>query len=162
MAGKRARESGLAVTVVATARPGDAEMAARIRRHRNERPTDWTVVEEPIVLAATLRTHARRDRCLLVDCLTLWLSNLLHAGEANGGAGLFARERRALLETLPGLPGYIILISNEVGMGVVPKGALTRRFCDEAGRLHQDLAQLCDRVTLVAAGLPLALKGDAA
>jgi adenosylcobinamide kinase/adenosylcobinamide-phosphate guanylyltransferase len=162
LAGRRANESGLAVTVVATAQPGDAEMAARIRQHRKGRPADWTVVEEPIALAATLQMHAARDRCLLVDCLTLWLSNLLHAGEDNDDDGLFARERHALLEALPGLPGHIILISNEVGMGVVPMGALTRRFCDEAGRLHQDLAQLCDRVTLVAAGLPLALKGDVA
>lgn len=162
LAERRARESGLPVTYVATAQPGDAEMAVRIRRHREGRPADWTVIEEPLALAAILQAHAARDRCLLVDCLTLWLSNLLHASENGADDALFARERRALLDTLPGLPGRIILISNEVGMGVVPLGALTRCFCDEAGRLHQDLARLCDRVTLMAAGLPLALKGDAA
>jgi adenosylcobinamide kinase/adenosylcobinamide-phosphate guanylyltransferase len=154
LAERRARESGLRVTFVATGAPGDAEMAGRIRRHQAKRPADWGLVEEPLALAATLRAHAAPDRCLLVDCLTLWLSNLLHADDTQ----CLARERQALLDALPTLPGHIILVSNEVGFGVVPMGELTRRFCDEAGRLHQDLAKLCDRVTLVAAGLPLELK----
>lgn len=154
LAEQRARESGLHVTFVATGAPDDAEMAERIRRHRAKRPADWGLVEEPLTLAAALRAHAAPDRCLLVDCLTLWLSNLLHADDAQ----CFARERQALLDALPALPGHVILVSNEVGFGVVPMGELTRRFCDEAGRLHQDLARLCDRVTLVAAGLPLVLK----
>lgn len=154
LAERHARESGLRVTFVATGAPGDAEMAERIRRHRTKRPVDWGLVEEPLALAAALRAHAAPDRCLLVDCLTLWLSNLLHADDAQR----FTRERQALLDMLPALPGHIILVSNEVGLGVVPMGELTRRFCDEAGRLHQDLAKLCDRVTLVAAGLPLVLK----
>ena len=105
---------------------------------------------------ATLARHAAADRCLLVDCLTLWLSNLLI--DAEGAA--FERERDALLDTLPGLPGEILLVSNEVGCGVVPMGELSRRFVDEAGRLHQALAERCGRVVFVAAGLPLALKGS--
>ncbi len=154
LAERRARESGLRVIFVATGAPGDAEMAERIRRHQANRPADWELAEEPLALAAALRAHAAPDRCLLVDCLTLWLSNLLHADDTQR----FARERQALLDTLPASPGHVILVSNEVGLGVVPMGELTRRFCDEAGRLHQDLAKLCDRVTLVAAGLPLVLK----
>ncbi len=154
LAEQRARESGLRVTFIATGAPGDAEMAERIRHHQTKRPADWGLVEEPLALGAALRAHAASDRCLLVDCLTLWLSNLLHADDPQ----CFARERQALLGTLPALPGDVILVSNEVGFGVVPMGELTRRFCDEAGRLHQDLAKLCDRVTLVAAGLPLVLK----
>jgi len=94
-----------------------------------------------------------------VDCLTLWLTNLLPDDDVVEPRSLFERERDALLETLPELPGHIILVSNEVGCGVVPLGALTRRFVDEAGFMHQSLAKLCDRVTLVAAGLPLTLKG---
>lgn len=154
LAQQRAGQSRLAVTYIATARALDEEMAARIARHRSARPAAWTLVEEPLRLAATLQAHAAAERCLLVDCLTLWLSNLLAEGEAR-----LALEKQALLETLPGLPGHIILVSNEVGQGIVPGNALARRFCDEAGRLHQALAALCERVTLTVAGLPLPLKG---
>jgi adenosylcobinamide kinase/adenosylcobinamide-phosphate guanylyltransferase len=112
-------------------------------------------VEEPLALAHALHVHARAERCVLVDCLTLWLSNLLGADDEQR----FAQERAALLDVLPGLPGTIVLVSNEVGLGVVPMGALSRRFVDEAGRLHQSLAACCERVLFVAAGLPLALKG---
>jgi adenosylcobinamide kinase/adenosylcobinamide-phosphate guanylyltransferase len=100
-----------------------------------------------------LQRYAAADTCILVDCLTLWLTNLLLAGD-----NIFMRERDALLNTLPQLTGDILLVSNEVGMGIVPLDPLSRRFVDEAGRLHQQLAQLCDAVTLVAAGLPLILK----
>ncbi|MDD5241096.1 MAG: bifunctional adenosylcobinamide kinase/adenosylcobinamide-phosphate guanylyltransferase [Sulfuricella sp.] len=154
LAERLAHESGLAVTYVATATAGDAEMAGRIAHHRERRPAEWSMVEEPRHLAAALQGAAAPGHCLLVDCLTLWLNNVI-ADEA-----LFQHERTALLEALPGLPGRVILVSNEVGMGIVPLGELTRRYCDEAGRLHQGLAQLCDRVTLVAAGLPLILKGN--
>ena len=153
LAERYAAESGLAVVYVATATAGDAEMAGRIAHHRERRPAGWGLVEETQRLAAALHNNAAADRCLLVDCLTLWLNNVI-ADEA-----LFRQERAALLDTLPGLPGRVILVSNEVGMGIVPMGELTRRYCDEAGRLHQDLAQLCGRVTFVAAGLPLVLKG---
>jgi len=154
LAERLAGESGLAVVYIATATAGDAEMAVRITHHRERRPAEWELKEEPRYLASALKDSAASDRCLLVDCLTLWLNNVI-ADEA-----LFQQERSALLETLPGLPGRVILVSNEVGMGIVPLGELTRRYCDEAGRLHQDLAQLCDKVTFVAAGLPLILKGN--
>ncbi|KQX97447.1 adenosylcobinamide kinase/adenosylcobinamide phosphate guanyltransferase [Rhodanobacter sp. Root480] len=143
------------VVYIATAQARDGEMAERIAHHRTRRPADWLCVEEPLALAEVLRQHARADRCVLVDCLTLWLSNLL--GDAD--ASRFERERAALLDTLPQLPGEILLVSNEIGMGVVPLGELSRRFVDEAGRLHQALAAMCDRVIFVAAGLPLTLKG---
>lgn len=143
------------VTYIATARVGDDEMAARIAHHRARRPASWACVEAPTALAAALALHAAEGRCLLVDCLTLWLSNLLIDAEGR----MFERERDALLAVLPTLPGDILLVGNEVGCGIVPMGELSRRFVDEAGRLHQALAQVCDRVVFVAAGLPLALKG---
>jgi adenosylcobinamide kinase/adenosylcobinamide-phosphate guanylyltransferase len=175
-----AEQSGLAVTVIATGQAGDAEMAARIARHRAERPPHWRTVEQPLHLAAALRQAAGPGsaepprshllaaprggampalgrpgvgQCVLVDCLTLWLMNLLEAGET-----VFARERAALLETLPTLSGEILLVANEVGLGVIPLGELSRRFVDEAGWLNQDIARLSKSVTFVAAGLPLALK----
>lgn len=150
-----ARASGLPVTVIATATAGDAEMAARIAAHRAQRDASWQVVEEPQRLAATLAAAAGPGRLVFVDCLTLWLCNLL----VDGNEDVLTRERDALLALLPTLPGTLILIGNETSMGVVPLGALTRRFCDVAGSLHQALAQHCDRVLLTIAGLPLALKG---
>ncbi|KZC15886.1 adenosylcobinamide kinase/adenosylcobinamide phosphate guanyltransferase [Rhodanobacter sp. FW510-R12] len=155
LAERLALASGRAVVYIATAQARDGEMVERIAHHRARRPLAWACVEEPLALADVLRQRARADRCLLVDCLTLWLSNLL--GDAD--ASCFERERAALLDTLPQLPGEILLVSNEVGMGVVPMGELSRRFVDEAGRLHQALAAVCDRVIFVAAGLPLTLKG---
>ena len=154
LAERTASESARAVEDVATAQARDGEMAARIAHHRERRPPHWFCIEEPLALANVLRDHARDDRCVLVDCLTLWLSNLLGDGDATR----FARERDALLDALPTLPGEILLVSNEVGLGVVPMGELSRRFVDEAGRLHQQIAQRCERVLFVAAGLPLTLK----
>ncbi|CAI8764402.1 bifunctional adenosylcobinamide kinase/adenosylcobinamide-phosphate guanylyltransferase [Methylococcus capsulatus] len=151
---QRARLSGLDVAYVATAVAGDAEMAARIGGHRARRPPSWPTVEEPLALAASLEANAGPGRFILVDCLTLWLSNLLAEGEE-----VFRRERQALLQVLPGLPGRICLVSNEVGQGIVPLNPLARRFVDEAGWLHQELAVLCDRVVWVVAGLPHVLKG---
>ncbi len=150
---RQAATAGLHVLYLATAQAGDAEMSERIAHHRADRPTDWGLVEEPLALASALQTHAAPDRCLLVDCLTLWLSNLLDAGDDRLDA-----ETRALLNTLPNLPGQVLLVSNEVGQGIVPINPLARRFRDEAGRLHQAVARLCGRVTLVVAGLPLTLK----
>ncbi|KQZ66557.1 MULTISPECIES: bifunctional adenosylcobinamide kinase/adenosylcobinamide-phosphate guanylyltransferase [unclassified Lysobacter] len=145
------------VVYIATAQARDGEMAARVAHHRERRPAHWRTHEEPLALATALREHARDGRCVLVDCLTLWLSNLL--GDERDPAR-YDIEREALLQTLPSLPGEIVLVSNEVGLGVVPMGELTRRFVDEAGRLHQTLGTRCERVLFVAAGLPLALKGD--
>jgi adenosylcobinamide kinase/adenosylcobinamide-phosphate guanylyltransferase len=156
LAQERARESGRQVVVVATAVAGDDEMAARIAAHRAERPPQWRVVEEPVALASALVREAAADRCLLVDCLTLWLGNLLTDDAL--GPSAFERERAVFLEALPALPGRVLLVSNEVGLGIVPVNALARRFRDEAGRLNQDLACLCDRVVLTVAGLPQILK----
>ena len=152
-----AAASGLEVVYLATAQSFDGEMAARIAHHRGSRPAHWQCVEEPIALAATLQAVAAPGRCVLVDCLTLWLSNLL----GHPDSAMFAREREALLATLGQLPGQLVLVSNEVGQGIVPLGELTRRFVDEAGRLHQALALQCERVVFVVAGLPMVLKGEA-
>lgn len=157
LAERLARESRLQVIYVATATAGDEEMGRRIDAHRHRRPAEWITVEEPVRLAGALAAYARHDRCLLVECLTLWLTNLL----CDAGAEALPREREALLAALPGLPGRVILVGNETGLGVIPADALSRRYCDEAGTLHQRLAALCDRVILTVAGLPLALKGPA-
>lgn len=154
LAEEHALASGMAVTFIATATAGDEEMRHRIVQHQGRRPSDWTLVEEPLALAAALRTHAAPYRCLLVDCLTLWLTNLLCGTDPNR----LQSERDSLLAVLPNLPGHIILVGNETGMGIVPQGELTRRFCDEAGILNQELARRCNRVVLTVAGLPLVLK----
>jgi adenosylcobinamide kinase/adenosylcobinamide-phosphate guanylyltransferase len=153
-AGELARAHGGAVTVIATGAARDPEMAARIEAHRASRPPQWAVVEEPLHLAAALRAAAAPGRVIIVDCLTLWLSNLLCFEDGDA----LRRESASLIETLPALGADCILISNEVGFGIVPVNALARRFGDEAGALHQRLAALCDRVVLTVAGLPLALK----
>ncbi|GAB2575056.1 bifunctional adenosylcobinamide kinase/adenosylcobinamide-phosphate guanylyltransferase [Dyella jejuensis] len=158
LAEQLAAVSGKERVYIATAQAGDAEMAARIAHHRARRSAQWRCVEEPLRLADALREHARADRCLLVDCLTLWLSNVL--GDADPAC--FPRQRASLLEALHGLPGETLMVSNEVGLGVVPMGELTRRFVDEAGRLHQSIAAASERVLFVAAGLPLVLKGTLA
>ncbi|NWG30200.1 MAG: bifunctional adenosylcobinamide kinase/adenosylcobinamide-phosphate guanylyltransferase [Rhodocyclaceae bacterium] len=150
-AAQRAEATRLPVVYLATAQALDEEMRERIAHHRAERPDAWRTVEEPLALAAALAREAAPGRCLLVDCLTLWLSNLLLAGREE--------EIEALIAALPALPGALILVSNEVGWGIVPENALARRFRDEQGRLNQRIAQLADRVTLIAAGLPLVLKG---
>lgn len=155
LAEERALASGLEVTYVATSQPQDSEMSARVAHHRARRPAAWGLVEEPLALAAALQRQADPRRVLLVDCLTLWLTNLLLAEEGRH----LDREIESLLALLPRLPGYTLLVSNETGMGVVPLGELTRRYVDEAGRLHQALAALSDRVTLCVAGLPMTLKG---
>lgn len=150
-----AAESGLAVTYIATSQALDGEMSARIAHHRQRRPVHWSLVEEPLQLARVLREQAAPQRCLLVDCLTLWLTNLLMLDDATR----LAEARDALLECLPELPGRIILVSNETGLGVVPLGELTRRYVDEAGWLHQAVADRAQRVTFMVAGLPMTLKG---
>lgn len=170
LAEERAQASGLAVTYIATAEPatsaGDPEMVRRIAKHQAQRPAEWGLIEEPLRLAATLKSQAAPDRLLLVDCLTLWLSNLLFQGKAaqQAEAGqdvdcpLLTHETQSLIEVLPTLPGRVMLVSNEVGLGIVPLGALTRLYVDEAGRLNQRVAKVADRVTFVVAGLPMELK----
>lgn len=142
------------ITLIATARILDEEMAARIEAHRACRPSDWIVVEEPTQLATALIANANPTRTVIVDCLTLWLTNLLCGEDPRA----LARESARLLEVFPTLPGHCVLVTNEVGFGVTPANALARRFTDEAGTLHQKLAAMCDCVVLMAAGLPLTVK----
>jgi adenosylcobinamide kinase/adenosylcobinamide-phosphate guanylyltransferase len=164
-----AHASGKEVIYVATSRAGDSEMATRIVHHRERRPGHWRTVEEELALAAVLREHCAPQRLLLVDCLTLWLSNLMFCdGRAWPDVGevalseRFHQERAALLELLDaGLDGDVVFVSNEVGMGIVPWGAVSRCFADEAGRLNQAVAARADHAVFVAAGLPLVLKGSA-
>ncbi len=137
---------------VATAEPGDAEMAERIAQHRARRGTRWATIEEPLDLVGALERASGSDTAVLVDCLTLWLSNLLGDGRDVG------RETRRLVEVLPHLDGAVVLVSNEVGLGVVPANALARAFIDHAGRLHQAVARVAQSVVFMAAGLPLSLK----
>lgn len=158
---QRAEATGRPVCFIATAQANDAEMAARIARHQAERPAHWTTIEAPLELAGAI--HAAGAGCIVVDCLTLWLSNCL----CQTDPAAFAGQRAALLATLAArrsLEGKnsadLILVSNETGLGIVPLGELTRRFVDEAGWLNQDIAQLADEVVFVAAGLPLILKGN--
>ena len=157
LAEKLATDSALNVTYIATSQPLDGEMNARIAHHRERRPSEWGLIEEPIELARVLKENATPNHCLLVDCLTLWLTNLLMLEDPDR----LNLEREALLQTLATLSGEIIFVSNETGLGVVPLGELTRRYVDEAGWLHQALAERCQRVVLTVAGLPLTLKGTA-
>jgi len=161
LAEELAERSGHEVIYIATAEAGhsiqDREMVERIRHHQLQRPSHWQTIEEPIRLAERLSDLASEKRTILVDCLTLWLTNLLAGEEIDEER--FISEREKLFELLPRLPGEIILVSNEVGLGIVPMGELTRRFCDESGRLNQQVAKVCDRVTFMAAGLPMILKG---
>ncbi|WP_053147369.1 bifunctional adenosylcobinamide kinase/adenosylcobinamide-phosphate guanylyltransferase [Pseudomonas sp. Pf153] len=157
LAEKLAADTGLPVTYIATSQPLDGEMNERVACHRQRRPVHWSLVEEPLALARVLRENAGHGQCLLVDCLTLWLTNLLMLDDPQQ----LDTEREALLDDVASLPGEIIFVSNETGMGVVPLGELTRRYVDEAGWLHQALAERCQRVVLTVAGLPLTLKGSA-
>lgn len=147
-----AQKSGLEVVYIATARAEDDEMARRIEKHRSGRPASWTVIEEPLELASALKEVSSSGRCVIVDCLTLWLANL---------EGISETERAVRIEAfcgvLPSLEGMTVLVSNELGLGVVPANALARTFLDISGRLHQRLAGLTDVVDLVVAGLPLRL-----
>lgn len=138
---------------IATAEARDAEMAARIAEHRARRGDGWRTLEAPLDLCATLAEAVQPDRAVLVDCLTVWLANLMAAGRDPN------IETDRLLASLAAAPGPLVLVANEVGLGIVPGNALARDFRDHAGRLNQAVAAAADRVVLVAAGLPLVLKG---
>ncbi|RIX99266.1 bifunctional adenosylcobinamide kinase/adenosylcobinamide-phosphate guanylyltransferase [Aureimonas flava] len=146
--------SGLRPLYLATGRAFDAEMRARIAEHRERRPPPWETVEAPLRLAEALRREAHGDRAVLVDCLTLWLTNLML--EDHDVPAAFAALATALAAPLPGL---VVIVSNEVGLSIVPDNRMARDFRDHAGRLHQRVAALAGEVTFVAAGLPLKLKG---
>ena len=147
-----AENSGKQPVLIATAEAYDVEMAVRIDKHKAERGANWHVVEEPRALASALRRAAAPEAVIVVDCLTLWLSNVMLAGgDCDAEADLLANQIGAL-------SGSVIFVSNEVGAGIVPDNALSRSFRDAHGRLNQKLAAACETVVLVAAGLPLVLK----
>jgi adenosylcobinamide kinase/adenosylcobinamide-phosphate guanylyltransferase len=155
---KLAVESDLHVTYIATAQVYDSEFAQRVSHHQQRRPAHWRLVEEPFFLAAALKQHASPESCLLVDCLTLWLAQWTCPDCKPPQDKTWEAERAEFLETLATLPGEIILVSNEVGLGIVPLGEINRRFQDEQGRLNQAVAKVCDKAVFMAAGLPLTLK----
>ncbi len=140
---------------IATAEAGDGEMAARIQKHKRRRADRWETLEEPLEIAAALEVHACPDRAILVDCLTLWLSNLMGEGRD------IAAETARLLGALDNLEGPVVLIANEVGLGIVPDNPLAREFRDRAGELNQAVAARAGRVVFIAAGLAMTIK-DAA
>ena len=150
------RGRGGALTFVATAEGRDAEMQARIAQHQADRGEAWRLVEAPLDLESVLGGVGDGE-VVLVDCLTLWLSNSMLLEDGDG----HARRTEALLAAIKVVQGDVWLVSNEVGWGVVPDNALARRYRDEAGRLHQAIAAMANAVVLVVAGLPLVLKGEA-
>ncbi len=145
---------------VATAQPSDDEMQRRIDIHQARRVQQqqrapakhWRTVEAPIELAEVIRAESAPERCLLVDCLSVWLGNLMHYDQD------IDRAHNALLESLAGSSGPVVLVANEVGLGIVPDNALARRFRDHAGSLNQSIAAIAGHVVFIAAGLPMILK----
>ena len=156
--GKSARGLALAATpphvFIATAQALDDEMGTRIALHQAERGPDWHLVEEPLELSEAIRRNGADGTTLLVDCLTLWLSNLMHHERD------VAAETEALAEVLATVPCRVVLVSNEIGMGLAPMNALGRDFRDAQGRLNQRIAAVADHVEFVVAGLPMMLKGS--
>jgi adenosylcobinamide kinase/adenosylcobinamide-phosphate guanylyltransferase len=140
---------------VATGEARDEEMAARIARHQQDRGPEWQTREEPLALAGVLREADGRFGVILVDCLTMWLTNLLMRPEVELEA-----EKQRLRDVLPAMQTPVIMVTNEVGWGIVPTNALARRFRDVAGLLHQEIAGLADAAVLVVCGLPVYLKGE--
>ena len=155
LAEDHAKERGGEVVLIVTAEILDAEMAARVDKHRAERPASWRVIEAPIELPDVILGACKAESFLLVDCLTLWLSNLLCTQADRLGTRV-----DELCEAVQAAEGELVLVSNEVGWSIVPENALARAFRDEQGRLNQRVAALCEKVTLVAAGLPLPLKNQ--
>ncbi|HWG04891.1 MAG TPA: bifunctional adenosylcobinamide kinase/adenosylcobinamide-phosphate guanylyltransferase [Beijerinckiaceae bacterium] len=147
-----AEASGRTPIFIATATPGDAEMAERIARHKAERAARWRLVEEQLALVETLLRETASDRIVLVDCVSFWLANLMFEGRD------LAAETERLAVAVEGLVGPAIFVANEVGFGIVPQTAMGRSFRDAQGWLNQRLAQACRHVVLIAAGLPLVLK----
>ena len=137
---------------LATAEPRDIEMKQRIQDHQSRRGRRWKTIEEPIHLATALQLNCKLNTFVLVDCLTLWLSNIM--ARANN----FASEMKDLIVTLQHVEGRVVLVSNEVGLGIVPDNELARKFRDQAGLLNQSIASIADEVFLLSAGLPIKIK----
>ncbi|MBJ7538987.1 bifunctional adenosylcobinamide kinase/adenosylcobinamide-phosphate guanylyltransferase [Marinomonas transparens] len=148
--------SGKPVCYVATSQVWDDEMADRVRLHKESRPSEWQLIEEPIELANVLNSFNSPDQAVIVECLTLWLTNLLGLEDEER----LEQEKAELVKAVEAFQGDLVLVSSEVGLGIMPMNALARRFGDEAGTMNQLLAKLTDRVTLVAAGLPMPLKSQ--
>lgn len=160
LAARWAGERTAPVSCIVTGIASDGEMQARIDAHRRVRPPQWRLIEEPVHLGEALLKADRDGGVVLIDCVTLWISNCLWPGEGAGEvdeAG-WQRERAAFLAALTASSAELLLVSNEVGAGIVPDNAAARRFRDEQGWLNQRLAELCDRVYFVTAGLPFRLK----
>ncbi len=147
-------DSNLPVVYLATATASDSEMAARIAHHQQNRPAEWRVCECPLDLIEALQEETQQAHTILVDCLTLWLNNQLFNNPQQDFPELFNQ----LLTAINSSNANIIFVANEVGLGIIPLGEITRQFVDEAGRLNQLLAQQADKVFFIAAGLPLCLK----
>lgn len=154
-----ASQSKQAVTYIATAQVYDDEFAKRIEHHKARRPSDWSIIEAPFNLADTLTMHDKENTCVIVDCLTLWLAQCICPDCESPETVNWDKERAALLDILPSLKSTVLLVSNEVGMGIVPLGEINRQFQDAQGRLNQMVALAADQVSFIAAGLPLKLKG---
>jgi len=155
---QQAIESGKQVIYIATAEAGDAEMQMRIKHHRQDRPQHWKTVEEPLQLAKIIKKYDQQNNYLLVDCLTLWLSNILFDKKGDLQQDIFEKQTAELFDALSVFSGQIILVTNEVGLGIIAMDKMTRRFVDEAGRLHQKIAALSTKVVFITAGLPQVLK----
>ena len=154
----KAEERGKALIFVATAQALDSGMSRRIQHHQSERGERWQLIEEPLDLAAILN-DAQADQCLLIDCLTLWLSNWLCLDpDVESVPPGWIEQKTAFLSALETTSAEVILVTNEVGMGIVPMGQLSRNFVDESGWLHQDIARIADEVALVMFGIPQVLK----
>ncbi|MGH1370773.1 MAG: bifunctional adenosylcobinamide kinase/adenosylcobinamide-phosphate guanylyltransferase [Cellvibrionaceae bacterium] len=149
--------NNIAYIATADSRFHDDEMKARVEHHRQQRPAHWRTIEQPLKLGHQLRLLDQHHDAIMIDCLTLWLTNALMAEEQN--AQCWQQEKTELLAALTDITTPVIMVSNEVGMGIVPLGELNRRFVDEAGFLNQAVAQKSDRTIFTAAGLPLVLKG---
>jgi adenosylcobinamide kinase/adenosylcobinamide-phosphate guanylyltransferase len=156
---KLALQSNLPVTYIATAQVYDDEFAARIANHQARRPKNWQLVESPFNLATSIATYSSKNTFLIVDCLTLWLAQSICPDCKSPETVNWEEERSAFINLLPNLNGEVTLVSNEVGMGIVPLGEINRQFQDEQGRLNQAVAAIADKVSFIAAGLPLQLKG---
>lgn len=154
-----ANERAKSVCALVTATESDAEMSARIAAHRRERPSHWHVREEPVHLGRALREEATSGECILVDCLTLWISNCLWGMPSDtADYPTWTRERAEFLDALAACPTDVLIVTNETGTGIVPANAASRVFRDEQGWLNQLVAAVCDEVYFVTAGLPLRLK----
>ena len=154
-----AKDGNLPVTYIATAQVYDDEFKQRVQHHKDRRPKDWQIIEAPFNLAETLIEYTSQGRCIIVDCLTLWLAQCICPDCAPPEGVNWQNECAKFLTQLESFEGNLILVSNEVGMGIVPLGEINRQFQDEQGRLNQAVARLADEVSFIAAGLPLRLKG---